>query len=184
MNTQLNAQLAAVLHAEHEEADLEAELDTQAAAQPVGDAQPGPAEPKLGLAELLKRAVKKQLEDAAYKASRDRLKKGGSNQFLAEDIARIAHWEAENEWSPEATVAVFERTMCECCKSTTRAFQGVLQRQVSKINRYSRRWTTVQTHDPKLPRVVGYRTRKVDWCAECITEAGFSVDPLAVDIID
>jgi len=113
---------------------------------------------------------------AEAKAARERVKRGGqSAEDKAADAARIASWEAQHVWKPEANVARFVEQECRSCGDCQYIFTGLLQRQSHRHIKTdgSQRWVQADKQIVALPNEVMLAHTDVPFCIECSDVAGF-----------
>lgn len=134
------------------------------------------ANPLINLHDLLIESVGLTRDEAAAKASRDRLKRGGQSAREAkEDAERLALWEQRHEWMQVASVAMFDHFDCACGEHRS-VFNGLFIREDRKTGT-GVRWRRVSGLDEGkgLQREVAAREHHTSMCAACATEQGWDL---------
>lgn len=131
------------------------------------------------LDDLLAESMQTARESAEVRAAQARQRLGKQSKVeQAADAARIAAWQARNDWASVAQVAMFETVVCKHCDSATTIFTGLFVKQQGRNNPSNTRWMP-PSHDlplAGLPKRTAIREREVAWCSTCIGEQGFNFD--------
>lgn len=119
--------------------------------------------------------IKLKADAAAAKIARDRVKRGGpaAAGLLAEDLARIADWEARHEWKAEANIALFERETCTTCETVSERFVQFMRLEAHRHLRDSHRIVRAANADAGLPNRVYVQPRLVAMCPDCAEAKGW-----------
>ncbi len=153
--------------------DLEQQLAQEAAPQNQGFVDDTFSELDELLAKKIHDAQAKQALQGKVAAARERLKRGGTSAAeRAEDLARIARWEALYEWKDDANVALYHRFSCACGAHST-VFEAMMRKQQHRHLRDSRRWVAADSWSPDLPNEVAIRKTSTPICPKCSEGKGF-----------
>lgn len=153
--------------------DLEAELEQEALPRNQGFVDDTFSELDELLATKIHEAAEKSTLQSKVAQARERLKRGGTSAAeRAEDLARIARWEALYEWKDDANVALYHRFTCACGAHNT-VFEAMMRRQQHRHLRDSRRWVKAETWLPDLPNEVAVRKTSTPICPRCSESKGF-----------
>lgn len=130
----------------------------------------------MSLDDLLEESMTSVREATQAKAARDRVKRGGQSAAeRAEDMARIAAWEAAHEWKAEANVALFHNFNCKCGVRTS-VFEGLFTRESHKVLSVSQRWRRVEASQANLPNEVAFRDIEKPMCTDCAESKGWATN--------
>lgn len=115
---------------------------------------------------------------AAAKAARERVKRGGASGFglQPDDLARIAAWEAAQEWKAVAAVALFEVESCLRCETESERFVQFMRLDHHRALRDSARVVRDDFPNPELPKRVYRQRRIVPMCPDCAESSGWLFD--------
>lgn len=90
----------------------------------------------------------------------------------------VEEWELKREWTPAASVIMFDTQWCTNCGTSHRHFIGFYQRQDHKTSKISR-WIASPMRDSlQLPREVKEITETIPVCSSCCAAAGWPLSPL------
>lgn len=124
---------------------------------------------------LLEESMQSERAKAEAKAARERLKRSGlSATERIEDEARIAAWEAANEWENVANVGQFRRFNCACGQHYT-VFEQLMVRQRHRHLRDSSRWQQQSAGSLTLPNETVLRHTAIASCEACIATKGWDL---------
>lgn len=132
------------------------------------------ADPLDDLDALLEESMGTVKQEAAARAARERLKRGGQSAAeRLEDAARIREWEDRNEWRTVANAAVFVQYEC-ACGSLHSVFGGLFAEQDHRHLRQAKRWAAIAQAKADLPNHTFIRAVATPVCYDCAGEKGWS----------
>lgn len=132
---------------------------------------------------LLAGAMQSVEESKRLKEARKTVKTRSNlpHSILSELMGDIKALETKREWIPKADVAFFEVQTCKRCGNVTPLFQGLMQRQASRLNRTVNRWVKATADENQgLPKEVKTHDSESEMCHFCMPDLGYSQDDLGV----
>lgn len=127
----------------------------------------------LDLDDLLTESVSLAKQAGAGKGYRKSLQQAVSAKASSDEIdlirAKIAEWEAAQEWNTKGTCILITTQVC-ACGSKTEMFGGLYLHQTHKTIATAQRWTSLvkgQKEPKGLPKHVIRRDVKVPACIQC-----------------